>query len=158
MVAEEVFSRLKAHALEGMVFHDEMVRYYGFLNLDEWKYEHKHHYEDETRGYHELCDYYINHYNMLIPHTPMNRPDVIPDSWYRYARQDVDTGTRRNAIEVGARKWVEWERQTKQVYQEAWKELIDIGEVAAAHFIAKYVCAVDDELKCAKKKYMTLDI
>ena len=31
LTAEEVFARMKAHALEGMVFHDEMVRYFDFL-------------------------------------------------------------------------------------------------------------------------------
>ena len=111
MEVSEIFAKLKAHILEGMVFHDEMVRYYGFLNCDKWKNEHEWHYAEETEGYRELCDYYMNHYNMLIPVEPMNRPDVIPESWYRYMRQDVDAGTKKNGIEVGIRKWVEWERE-----------------------------------------------
>ena len=157
MEVSEIFARLRAHILEGIVFHDEMVRYYGFLNLDDWKCEHEKHYEDESKGYRELGDYYINHYNMLIPVEPMNRPDVIPESWYRYARHDVDSGTKRNAVEVGIRKWVEWERRTKEVYQEAWKQLVDIGEIASAQFISRYIRAVDEELKCAEKKYISLE-
>lgn len=138
--------------LGGMVFHDEMVHYYGFLNLDEWAKEHECHYEDETAGYRELCDYYINHYNRLIPNEPMERPDIIPESWYRYTMHDVDSGTRSNAIQIGIRKWVEWEEQTKQIYESMWKELVDIGEIAAAQFMSRYIRGVDDELKTARKK------
>jgi len=151
MEVSEIFARLKAHILEGMVFHDEMVRYYGFLGLGDWKNEHEWHYAEETDGYRQLCDYYLEHYNALIPVEPMNRPDVIPESWYRYTREDVDDGTRKNGKEIGVKKWVEWERETKQLFQEMWKELTDIGEIAAALFISRYIRAVDEELKCAEK-------
>lgn len=150
MEVSEIFARLKAHMLEGMVFHDEMVRYYGFLNCGRWKSEHEWRYAEETEGYRDLCEYYMTTYNMLIPVEPMNRPDVIPDSWYRYMRQDVDANTRKNGMEIGIRKWVEWERETKNLYQEMWKQLVDIGEIAAAQFISRYIRAVDKELKNAE--------
>lgn len=134
-----------------MVFHDEMVRYYGFLNCDYWKNEHEWHYAEETDGYHQLCDYYMTHYNAMIPVLPMDRPDVIPESWYRYSRHDVDETTKKNAKEVGLNKWVAWERETKNLYQEMWKELVGIGEIAAAQFISRYIRAVDDELMNAEK-------
>ena len=35
----------------------------------------------------------MNHYNMFAHFEDMNNPQVIPDSWYRYTRQEVDTGT-----------------------------------------------------------------
>ena len=151
MQVSEIFARLKAHMLEGMVFHGEMVRYYGFLNLDYWKNEHEWHYAEETDGYRQLCDYYMTHYNMLIPVEPMNRPDIIPESWYRYTRHDVDSGTKNNGKEIGIKKWVEWERETKELYQEMWQELVAIGEIAAAQFISRFIRAVDEELKCAEK-------
>ena len=150
MEVSEIFARLKAHMLEGMVFHDEMARYYGFLNCGRWKSEHEWRYVEETEGYRDLCEYYMTTYNMLIPVEPMNRPDVIPDSWYRYMRQDVDVNTRKNGMEIGIRKWVEWERETKNLYQEMWKQLVDIGEIAAAQFISRYIRAVDKELKNAE--------
>lgn len=157
MDVNEIFAKVKAHMLEGMVFHDEMVRYYGFLNCDDMRREHECRYEDETKGYRKLGDYYMNHYNMLIPIEPMERPDIIPESWYRYMRQDVDTGTRNNAKEIGARKWVEWERQTKKLYEDMWKELVDIKEIASAKFLSHYISAVDDELTCAEKIHMSLN-
>ena len=103
----DIFAKLKRRALEGMVFHDEMVRYYSFLNCDHRRL-HEEQYREETKGYRKLCDYYMSRYNELIPVEPMDRPNVIPDSWYRYTRQDVDDGTRRNAIRSGIAMWVDW--------------------------------------------------
>ena len=157
MEVSEIFARLKAHMLDGLVFHDEMVRYYGFIHCEDYAKMHKEHYEDETKGYRKLGDYYMRHYNMLIPTEPMERPDVIPDSWYRYARHDVDKQTRDNAIRVGMKKWVEWERATKQLYQDMWGELTGLGEIATACMLEHYIRDVDDELKCAEEKLMYLD-
>ena len=38
----------------------------------------------------------MNHYNMFAPFEDMNDPRAIPDSWYRYTRQEVDTGTKNH--------------------------------------------------------------
>ena len=157
MTGEEVFAHMKAHALEGMVFHDEMARYFDFLNLCGYRDCHRRHYEDETAGYRELCEYYMNHYNKLLPHTHMERPDVIPESWYGHKRQDVDKGTKQSAVKSAIKKWVEWETKTKELYEEMWLELMNGEEVAAAHFIAGFVRDVDNELKEAEKIHITLE-
>jgi len=157
MDVSEIFAKLKSHILEGLVFHDEMVRYYGFIHCDNFKREHEERYWDESEGYRKLCDYYMNHYNSLIPTEPMERPDVIPDSWYRYTRQEVDSQTRNTAIRVGAEKWVKWEKQTKNLYQQMWSELTGIGEIAAACFLECYIRDVDCELKHAEKSHMEVE-
>ena len=143
---EEVFARLKARMLEGMVFHDEMARYYDFLNMCEFRDEHRKHYAEETEGYQKLCDYYMHHFNKLLPNLPMSRPEVIPDSWRMYTRQDVDEGTRTNAKRDGIRKWIEWETETKDLYEDMCGELLNNGEIAAAIFVGKFVKDVDCEL------------
>ena len=157
MDVSEIFARLKQHALEGMVFHDCMVRYFDFLALDEHKGRHKCRYEEETEGYRKLCDYYMSHYNELIPEQPMNRPDVIPESWYRYSRMDVDSGTRNNAIRVASGKWVDWERETKTLYEEMCKELMDMGEIASAIFVSRMVKDVNHELAEAERHHIDLN-
>lgn len=143
---EEIFAKLKARMLGGMVFHDEMATYYDFLGMCDMRDEHRMHYAEETKGYHKLCEYYMHHYNKLIPSLPMERPNVIPESWYQYKRTDVDAGTRKNAVRNGARSWIEWESQTKDLYEEMCGELLNDGEIASAFFIAEYVADVDEEL------------
>ena len=157
MVVEEIFAKLKNHMLEGMVFHDQMARYYDFLNLKGYKRCHEYHYFEETLGYRKLCRYFMNHYHMFIPFEDMNNPRVIPDSWYRYTRQEVDTGTKKSSVKSGVEHWVKWEKETKQLYQDMYKELVEIGEIAAAELIACYVKDVDCELKYAERKHLDLE-
>ena len=64
---------------------------------------------------------------------------VIPQSWYRYSRFDVDINTKKNAIQTGINKWVNWERDTKKFYESMYKELINIGEVDAAIMVSKLI-------------------
>lgn len=154
---EEIFARLKARMLEGMVFHDEMVRYYDFLNMSEYRDEHREHYDEETCNYRDLCGYYMHTCNKLLPNLPMNRPDVIPDSWYKYKRQDVDTNTKKIAIRNGVQKWVEWETETKDLYEDMCGELLNNGEIAAAHFVSRFVKDVDYELKEATDLHIRLE-
>lgn len=157
MTVEEIFSRMKAHALEGMVFHDEMARYFDFLNLCGYRECHKMHYEDETEGYRKLCEYYMNHFNRLLPNAPMERPNVIPESWLGYTRQDVDAGTKTSAVKTAIKRWVEWERETKDLYESMYAELLNENEIAAASFVLEYVKDVDRELKDAEKMHIDLE-
>ena len=157
MTIEEIFAKLKAHALEGLVFPDEMVRYYDFLSLDGYKECHEYHYAEESKAYRKLCSYYMDHYNRLIPTQPMSRPDVIPDSWYNYSRQDVDPGTKASGVKTAIEKWVSWEKRTKQLYEEMCEELLSLAEIAAADFLMCYVRDVDDELKYAMTKHLALE-
>ena len=157
MTTAEIFAKLKAHALEGLVFHDEMARYYDFLALDGYKECHEYHYAEESNAYRKLCSYYMNHYHRFIPTLPMERPDVIPQSWYNYSRQDVDAGTKASSVKTGAGKWVEWEKKTKQIYEEMYEELVSLDEIAAADFIMCFIRDVDNELKYATTKHLALE-
>ena len=157
MTIEEIFATLKAHALEGLVFHDEMTRYYDFLSLEGYKKCHEHHYEEESKGYRKLCSYYMEHFNRFIPRNRMDQPNVIPDSWYNYKRQDVDSSTKASGVKSAITKWVEWETQTKDLYEDMCGELLNIGEIAAADFLMCYVHDVDEELKYAQTKHLALE-
>lgn len=157
MIVEEIFTKLKTHMLEGMVFHDQLSRYYDFLNLKGYKRCHEYHYFEETIGYRKLCRYFMNHYHMFIPYEDMTDPHVIPDAWHRYTRPEVDSNTKRQAVKNGVEHWVKWERETKKLYQEMYKELMNIDEVAAAEKILCYIKDVDCELKHAERKHIDLE-
>lgn len=154
---ETIFAKLLARMLEGMVFHDEMAKYFSFLNLKGYCKCHEYHYAEETKGYRELSRYYMGHHHKLIPVLPMARPDVIPQSWYSAKQDQVDIGTKQNGVRSGMEKWVAWERETKEIYQDAYLSLIEMGEPAAAEYVLKLVRDVDYELMCAEKKHLTLE-
>ena len=153
---EEIYKRLSSHMIEGVMFHEKMANYYDFLNLHGYKRCHEYHTLVEMCGLRKLHRYYLNHYNRLIPEERVSDPEAIPESWLKYARQDVNVATKRTAVKDGIEKWMKWETETKRLYQDMYKELMDIGEVASATTLACCVVDVDKELKYAERKHITL--
>lgn len=157
MTVEEIFNKLAAHMVEGIMIHDELAQGYDFLGLYGFALCHDHHHIEETLGYTCLCHYYSCHYHKLIELGSIPQPNIIPDNWHKYTTIAVDPNTKREAVKTMLNKWVEWERDTKALYQNMYKELCDIGEVAAAMHIQKYICDVDKELVHAEKKLIRLE-
>lgn len=156
MSVEEIFKDLSSHMIKGVMIHEQLSDYYDFLNLHGYKRCHEYHAKCEMCGMRKLHRYFINHYNRLIEEENIENPNIIPASWYRYTRQEVDVNTKRNAVKTGIEKWVDWESETKKLYENMYKELMDIGEVAAANKLAFYIHKVDKELKWAQRKHINL--
>ena len=150
MTVEEIYSKLANHMLQGIMTHEEFANYYDFLGLKGYKRCHEYHYLDEICQYRGLVRYFINHHNKLIE-TEIEAESVIPESWYRYTRQDVDATTKRNAVKSGLQKWVQWERSTKHLYEQMYQELMKIDEVASACKVKELIMHVDCELKKAER-------
>ncbi len=157
MELQEIFAKIRTHMLEGLVFHDEMSRYYDFLGLKGYCKCHLYHYAEENIGYKKLSFYFMAHYNKFIPIGDMKRPDVIPSNWYSATRFDVDKGTLRSGVETGMQKWVDWEEKTMALYKDMYKALMDAGEVSAARTVGRYLEDVENELLHAKNKKLFLD-
>ena len=154
MTIEEIFNKLAAHMCEGVKYHDEMARAYDFLGLWGLAKCHVSHSVEEKCGLSCLSHYYATHYFKLLQIEEPAAPKLIPDSWYKYSTQAVDAGTKRNAVKDLMNKWVEWEQSTKKLYQEMRTELCNIGEIAAALYLDKYICDVTKELCHAQKKLL----
>ena len=154
MELSEIYSKIANHQVQGLMIHEELANYYDFLGLKGYKRCHEYHYLAETMNYRSLCRYVINHHSMLIPDTRVEVPDVIPESWYKYKREDVDATTKKNAVKAGLTMWVNWERKTKTLYESMYNEMLNIGEVADALYISQFVCDVDKELKKAERYWL----
>lgn len=151
MEIHEIFSQLASHLIEGSMTHENFANYYDFLGLKGYKKCHEYHFWDELCGYRQVCKYYINHYDKIIPKIQFSEPPIIPDNWYNHVRQDVDTATLQNAVRDGLEKWERWEQSTKDLYQRLYIDAMNIGEVAAANFIKSFIDDVDCELKKVKR-------
>lgn len=151
MTVEEIYSELAAHKIKGMMLHENLANYYDFLGLKGYKRCHEYHFLEETCSFRKLNRYYINHHNKLISKKDIEPIKIIPDSWYRATRMDVDNGTKRNAIKSGLTMWHDWEKETKKLYEKMYKELMDIGEVASALYVKDCICDVDEELKSVER-------
>lgn len=154
MTVDEIYATLAQHMLQGLMLHEQLANYYDFLGLKGYKRCHEYHFMQENCAYRGLCRYFINHHNKIIPYREVDDPHLIPDSWYRYTREEVDVSTKRNAVKNGLQKWVEWEHSTKELYEKMWKELIEIDEVASACKVKELITNVDCELKKAERYWL----
>lgn len=75
---------------------------------------------------------------------------MIPSSWTSYTRSDVSTSDISTGVRNGLEAWVKWERETKQLYESSFKDLMDLNEVAAACFVKDMVLDVTKELESAE--------
>ena len=156
MTLDEIYSKLATHMIKGMMFHEQMANYYDFLGLKGYKRCHEYHFFSESASFRCISRYAINHSNKLIELDRVDDPEAIPSSWFKYNRHDVDANTRMNAVKSGVQNWVEWETDTKELYERMFKECMAINEVATAFKVKEFVLDVDKELKCAERKMIKL--
>lgn len=157
MTIEEIFSKIASHMIKGIMYHNEFAKAYNFLGLWGMAKCHIHHQFEEEFNYVHLSHYYATHQFKLIHVEELPKLTVIPDTWYKYTTQDVDTNTKKNAVKDLMLQWINWEKETKQFYSDMRHELMNLGEVAAALHIEKYLQDVDKELSHAQKKLIKLE-
>lgn len=157
MTVEEIFNKISSHMLEGVMFHADMVKAYDFLGLWGFARCHESHCLEEMQGYCYWSHYFASHYFKLIHNTNDNIPKLVPDGWHKYTTMEVDINTKRTAVKDFMTKWVEWEKETKQLYQDMRQELTNINEVDAAMQLDHYICDVSKELCHAQKKFLKLE-
>ena len=156
MTIDEVFSQATGHMTEGLMVHIQMAHYYQFLGLKGYSQCHLYHFLEENCNYVKLSDYYIKHYNKIPIEKAFSNPNVIPNDWYSYTRQNVNDSVRKASIEAGFKKWIDWEKNTKVLYEQYYNELIALNEIASAKEISKYIKDVFNELAEAQQKELEL--
>ena len=154
MSIDEIFSKMASHMIEGMMVHEQLMNAYLFLNLSGYAACHEHHYLSETKGYIRLCHYKAEHLNSLIQSTftSKNTPDIIPSSWFTSSREQVNASTRKQAMETALDTWINWEEETKTLYEGFYTELLNTDHVAEAEFVKGYILDVEDEIVYARNE------
>ena len=154
MNIEDIYSRIAQRMIRGMMIHQQMTNYYNFLGLPGYSKCHQYHYLEETKSFIDINKFYIQHYNKLIQELPVDASSIIPSNWFQYTRQDVDNDTKRRAIEKGMQTWIEWEQDTKNIYQNLYKECFNIGYIFEAMKIQQLIIDVSEQLAQAKQYYL----
>ena len=156
MTAAEVFRRIAAHMLKGVMMHAEMADYYRFLGLNGYATCHEYRLLEERAALRKLGRYYMERCDRLLEPEAPEDPRVIPGSWYQYTRQDVTPGEKRSAVKAGIEMWVSWERETVAFLEEMSRELRDAGSLIEADHIACQAKSTGDELTTAKQVQLDL--
>lgn len=83
--------------------------------------------------------------------------NVIPTNWYNYTRYDVDAGTKRSAVKDGFKKWLEYEKDTRQYLTQMAQRLEQMNEREAARKLDYLIEHVEKEISCAEDEMMNLE-
>lgn len=150
----DVFNAISQHIVKGVMFHEQMADYFDFLNLQGLKRWSEYQFlceGAELRGIHR---YAINHLNRLVKDENIDASSVIPSSWFNATKMQVDNSTRKQAVKDAFDKWFEWEKDTKEFYEQQFKVLTDNAKIAEANKVNELICDVDHELKCVTRKML----
>lgn len=157
MTVEEIFSQVSQNMVKGLMIHSQLADYFGFLGFEGYQKCHLYHYFEESKNYKDLGNYYLKHFNKLLAEDHIDNPNIIPNDWVQYSRQQVNSKIRQNALQAGLEKWVNWEKDTKGLYQQLYNTLISLGEIAAADELNKIIKDVDYELAGAEQELLELN-
>lgn len=157
MKANEIFARISTRQVEGMMLHDQMADAYDFLTLPGYQSLHEYHFADESKGMREIHRYFIEHHNMLLNDGHPEDPRALPHSWMNYTRQQVTQDTKRKAVRELMEKWVDWERDTKRIYEQAYRDLVECGDIAGSMEVKRLILDVTEELAFAEQMYIRLE-
>lgn len=154
MSAIDIFKKIKEHQVSGVMLHKNMMQYYDFLGFHGLKRLHEYHMFKELMANDIVERYAINHLNRIIVEGHIPAPFKVPENWANVDRLAVKNEYRRQYLQDGMKKWHEWELLTKDTYQGLYKELCDMGEVAAAQVVLRLVEDVDKELKYTQRLFI----
>lgn len=154
MKAIDIFKKISERQIGGVMLHKNMMRAHDFLGIRCMKRLH------EYRMFKELSEndgverYAINHLNMVVIDGHIPAPFIVPEQWQYIDRLSVSNENRRRYMQEMFKTWHDWEKGTKKLYEECYKELCDMGEVAAAKKVGKMVADIDMELKGLERKFI----
>ena len=91
--------------------------------------------------------------NLLLILVADNPPqiDILNNSLFNKSSEELTTEDKMYIIKYGMHEWIEWEKQSKILYEDCYHSLVDISEVASAEFVMRFIKDVDHELKDAER-------
>ena len=157
MTVSKIFGRINAHQIEGVMLHSQLAEYFGFLNLCGYQRQQECQAMSEFFEHQKTVMYFVSRFNHLLPEAAAKDPEIIPDAWRGYTRQQVDAGTKRKAVRDAFLRWHSWESETKKLYEQAYADLHELGEVAAACEVKRLVESVACELERVESQRINLE-
>lgn len=146
MTIDEVFTAIVSHMVKGVMMHEQLSSYYAFAGLHGYEKYHCDRYIEESQALIKTSYYYISRYGKLVQNIEIEIPKLIPQSMYKHTTDELGVNDIRQLVKATLREWVDWEAETKALYEECYTKLIvDNSAVADALFVAKLIKDVDKE-------------
>lgn len=151
MTLHEIYSALGNRMIGAMMIHSQLVQIFAFVDLLPDMRKQESQLQEETHGFSELCKYYIqHHHNILVADNPP-QIDILNLPLFEKSTDELTSEDKSRLIQYGMNEWINWEKQSKILYEDCYRNLVDISEVASAEFVLRFVKDVDLELKEAER-------
>lgn len=146
MTVDEVFTAIVSHMVKGVMMHEQLSSYYAFAGLHGYEKYHSDRYIEESQALIKTSSYYTSRYGKLVQNIEIDIPKLIPQSMYKHTTDELGVNDIRQLVKATLREWVDWEAETKALYEECYTKLIvDNSAVADALFVAELIKDVDEE-------------
>lgn len=157
MAIQDIFLKLSNRMVGAMMIHTQLTELFTFIDLVLDTKRQKKQLHDETDGLLKLEKYFAQHHHHLI--TANNPPSVniLDLGILEESNSELSPDDRVYLIQYGLKEWIKWEKESKVLYENAYRDLMDISEIAAANFVMQYVRDVDKELSEAELLYRVRD-
>lgn len=157
MTAHDVFTKLSNRMVGAMMIHTQLTELFMFIDLKCDAKRQKKQLHEETDGLLELEKYCARHHHSLITADNPPQIEILNLAVLKEHNADLTPDDKVDLIQYGMKEWIKWETESKIVYEDAYRNLIDLSEIASANFVLKYIQDVDKELAEAEFLYRTRD-
>ena len=154
---EAIFSKLAAHLAKGLCYHNQFTSIYGFLNFEGYQKWQEYRFLEESKNYRALQNFYLQYYNKILIEDDYEKPHLIPSSWTKYKKVEVDIGTKRSTLREMMKTWIDWEEETVQLLSKDYKELNDAEDFYGSFYIKEMLKETEKELEEARTEYISLE-
>ena len=140
-----------------MMVHTQLTQLFTFVDLLPDARRQEQQLQEESHGMIELNKYYSQHYHLLSVANNPPQIDILNLGLLKNSSKELTPGDKAYLIQYGMKEWIGWEQQSKEIYEEVYRMLVESSEIAAAEFITRYIRDVDQELKDAELLYKVRD-
>lgn len=137
--------------------HTQLTELFNFIDLETDAKRQKNQLHEETDGLLKLEKYAAQHHHILITSDDPPQVDILNLSMLKQSNDKLSPDDKVYLIQYAMKEWIEWEKESKIIYEDAYRGLLEISEIAAADFVLRYVRNVDKELRDAELLYRVRD-
>lgn len=157
MTTHNIFTKLANRMVGAMMVHTQLTELFNFIDLKSDAKRQKKQLHEETDGLLKLEKYAAQHHHILTTSNNPPQVDILNLSMLKQQNDELSPDNKIYLIQYAIKEWIEWERESKIIYEDAYRNLVDMSEIAAADFVLQYVRDVDKELRDAELLYRVRD-
>ena len=121
-----IMKEIYDHAMNGVIFHSDMVTAFDFLHLKGFKKWQECQLEEEVEMTNDIQHDFIKHHRvMLEPYVGGYVSNVIPQEWYSHTVMDIDSNEIAKHTKRLLHEYLDWENKTLAFLKEKNKHLIN---------------------------------